>query len=208
MKDPGSPSKLENWRPLALLIVGIAAIMVFAIRLIPYEDRMPNFAPAGAMFLFVGARLKPGRWYLFPFALLILIDVYFLSVKGWKPSPFVYAGYGLYLGLGYLVSRTESPLKVGPAAVIGSFLFFLVSNFGVWLQHIIMPDQYVSAIYQYPADLSGLFMCYEMALPFYRGTILSDLMFTGAFFAAHAVFARVYFPAEVVATPAKVEVDS
>jgi hypothetical protein len=36
----------------------------------------------------------------------------------------------------------------------------------------------------YPKTLQGLVECYSMALPFYRGTLVSDLIFTGVFFGA------------------------
>ena len=38
----------------------------------------------------------------------------------------------------------------------------------------------------YPKTLSGLIHCYEMAIPFSKGTFVSDLFFTSLFFAAHA----------------------
>jgi hypothetical protein len=57
---------------------------------------------------------------------------------------------------------------------------------------------YVGAPFQFPPTFAGLIECYTVALPFYRGTIIADLVFTVAFFAAHAVLARAYFPAERV----------
>src|SRR5256885_2290006 len=128
-----SSPRSENWRPLALTLVMAAALLVIVFRLIPYEDRMLNFAPVGALFLLVGARLRPGPLYLVPFLLLAGIDAYFLGVKNWSPSPFVYASYAIYLGLGWLIMRrTESPLWIGLGTVAGSVQFFLISNFGVW----------------------------------------------------------------------------
>jgi hypothetical protein len=200
--NSNSPSPSENWRPLALMLVGIAAVLVVVVRQIPYEYRLPNFAPAGALFLFVGARLRPGPWYLLPFALLAGIDLYFLGVNQWRPSPFVYASYAIYLGLGWLcMNRSESPLRIGLGTLAGSVQFFLITNFGVWLHHVMKPELYTSQTYQYPPNFAGLIDCYARAIPFFRGTLFSDALFAGAFFAAHAVLSRAYFPAERI-TPA------
>jgi len=62
-----------NWRPLALLVVLAASLMVVAFRLMPYGIRGANFAPAGALFLFAGARLRP-RWLL-PVAFISVLAV-------------------------------------------------------------------------------------------------------------------------------------
>tara|TARA_A100001011_G_scaffold400548_1_gene516128 strand:+ start:5644 stop:5877 length:234 start_codon:yes stop_codon:yes gene_type:complete len=49
---------------------------------------------------------------------------------------------------------------------IASLIFFLTSNFGVWL---------LSS--WYPKSFAGLIMSYEAALPFFRNTLLSTLLF-------------------------------
>ena len=51
-------------------------------------------------------------------------------------------------------------------AFIGATIFFLISNFGVW----------VSGSYGY--DLSGLVTCYLLAIPFFTNTIISTLIFS------------------------------
>ena len=197
--NANNASRNDHWRPLALLIVGVAAILILVIRLIPYEHRLPNFVPAGALFIFAGARLKPGPLWLLPFGLLAGIDLYFFGAKHWDPSPFTYVSYLIYMLLGWwMLRRSESPARIGAVPVVGSIVFFLVTNFGVWLQHVIDPDKFVGALFQYSPNFAGLMHCYKEALPFYRGTIIADLIFTVVFFATHAVFARAWFPAERV----------
>lgn len=205
--NANSRSANDNWRPLALMIIGVAAVLVLVIRFIPYEHRMPNFVPVGALFLFAGARLKPGPLWLLPFGLLAGIDLYFLGVRNWDPSPFTYVSYAVYLALGWwLLSRSESPVRIGAAPIVGSIVFFLLTNFGVWLQHAMKPEMFVGAPFQFPPTFAGLLACYEAALPFYRGTIIADLIFTAAFFATHALFARAWFPAERVLPVTSAEV--
>lgn len=199
----------DHWRPLTFLILGVAAALVVVFRVIPYEYRLPNLTPAGALFLYAGARLRPGPAYLLPFGLLAGIDLCFYLVNGWPPPAGTYVCYAIYLALGFgLLRNTESPVRTGAAVVAGAVLFFLGTNFAVWLHHVVRPDHYVGAPFQFAPTLAGLMQCYYVALPFFSGTIIGDVAFGAAFFAAHALLARAYFPAERVApvTPAAPEV--
>jgi len=77
------------------------------------------------------------------------------------------------VGLGAILLKKLNIAKVMIGSVSASLIFFLVSNFGVWMQGLL-----------YPKTLSGLAACYTMAIPFYQATFLSDLVFTGIFFTA------------------------
>ena len=48
----------------------------------------------------------------------------------------------------------------------GAAIFYLVTNFGVW----------INGSYSY--DLNGLVTCYALALPFFGNTILSSLIYS------------------------------
>lgn len=63
--------------------------------------------------------------------------------------------------------KTQILSSIGFAA-ISSTLFFLVTNFGVWLQG------------WYPATLTGLSDCYQMAIPFYRTMFIGNLILVPA----------------------------
>ena len=51
-------------------------------------------------------------------------------------------------------------------ALIGAFLFYLITNFGVW------------TLGTYSYSLEGLIACYTLALPFFGNTIVSTLIFS------------------------------
>jgi hypothetical protein len=51
----------------------------------------------------------------------------------------------------------------------------------------------------YSHTLGGLFTCYVAAIPFFRNTLLADLLFTAVFFALHAVLSRTVVRSERVA---------
>ena len=172
----------ENWRPLALILAAIAVVLVVVFRLMPYGIRGANFVPVGAMFLFVAARLRPGLWYLLPFATSAGLDLYFYAEKSWSFPLWNYACYAIYLAIGWsMLRKSASPSRLGIAALAGSLQFFLITNFAVWMSHMAHPELYVGAPFQYPPTLAGLMECYTAGLPFCRSTFVSDLIFTGAF---------------------------
>jgi len=192
-----SQPRHDKWQPLALLLGGIAVALVIVFRLMPYSYRGCNFVPIGAAFLFFGSRMRPGFWYLVPFAAMVGTDLWFGETMGGEFPIFNYVGYVLYLLLGWVMLRhSESPIRIPLVAVAGSVQFFLISNFSVWLSHALHPEQYTGSSLLYPPTFAGLLDCFEKGLPFYRGTYLSDMFFTCAFLAAYALLSRAYFPAE------------
>jgi hypothetical protein len=62
---------------------------------------------------------------------------------------------------------------------LGSVIFFLISNFGVWI---------LSGMYE--KNLNGLAYCYFLALPFFVNTVLSTIIFTYSAFVANNLFSK------------------
>jgi len=109
-----------------------------------------------------------------------------LAELGWPSfylgTPVVYASYLLYVLLGRLVNRRENfPLVLGGMALLGSVQFFLVTNFAAWLGNL---DG------RYSRDLQGLLTCYAAGLPFFQGTVLSDLVGSAMIFGGHEILVR------------------
>ncbi|HLG94272.1 MAG TPA: DUF6580 family putative transport protein, partial [candidate division Zixibacteria bacterium] len=67
--------------------------------------------------------------------------------------------------------------------VVGSALFYFVSNFGVWASGSM-----------YPPTWAGLAQCYAAALPFLRNTLTSDLIYFNSFSLLAALFGRLALP--------------
>ncbi len=124
----------------------------------------PNFSLVGAF------SFNQKRWWS-----ALLPIVIFDLVKGGFYSGFIftYLGFSAYYLLGRLAKTWKTKLLLLPAA---SFLFFLISNLGVW-------------IYWYQPTWQGLLKTYTLALPFYRNTFISDLVF-GSIFIGAGVFAK------------------
>jgi hypothetical protein len=158
-------------RLLALLsaIVGAAALRLVA--------HPPNFSPIDAMALFSGAYLgRRALAFAAPLAALLLSD---LVLGFYAGMAFQYASVALIVIIGWWVSSRRTPLRIGVAAVASSVLFFLISNFGVWL---------VSGMY--PSTASGLAACYIAAIPFFQNTLAGDLFFTVLLFGGFAIAER------------------
>ena len=149
-----------------------AAILVAAVlRLVPHP---PNFTPIGAMALFSGAYLdRRGLAFVAPLAALLLSDL----VLGFYPEAiFVYVSVALTVLIGWVISKRKTVIGVGAAAIASSLLFFLMTNFGVWL----LMDYY-------PKTFAGLGACYVAAIPFLQNTVAGDLFYTALLFGGFRV---------------------
>lgn len=150
-------------------------------RLIPH---WPNFTPIGAMALVGGAWFsRKYLAFLVPIAALYLSDlllnniVYAEYYQGlvWGISPFTYGAFALIVVLGLLLRGRVRPRNVLLASLGASSLFFLVSNFGVW-----MVDPF------YPKNAAGLLAAYTAGIPFFWNTLAGDLFFSAVLFGAYA----------------------
>ena len=153
----------NHGRLLALLSAILAAA---ALRLVPHP---PNFSPIDAMALFSGAYLgRRSIAFIAPFAALLLSD----SVLGfYHGMATVYATVALIVVIGWWLSSRRTPLRVAAAAVASSVIFFVITNFGMWL---------FSGFY--PVTYAGLVACYTAAIPFFQNTLSGDLFYAALLF--------------------------
>lgn len=166
---------------LILMVLGAA----FS-RLIPHPW---NFTAIGAMALFGGAYFPSKKQsLLIPLAALLLSDL----VLGFHNTMvFVYMAFALIVILGWNLREGKSAFKVGTFALVTSSLFFLISNFGVW----VMGGMYAPTF-------QGLVQCYVAALPFFDNQILGDLFFSGVLFGSYEL-AKKWAPDFVVSSAVK-----
>jgi hypothetical protein len=162
-------------RLIALLSAILAAA---ALRLVPHP---PNFTPIGAMALFSGAYLgrRPVAFAV-PIGALLLSD---LVLGFYHGQATVYFSVALIVMIGMAALSRVSPLRVGAAALISSILFFVITNFGMWL---------FSGFY--PTTLAGLEACYVAAIPFFQNTIAGDLFYATLLFGGFRI-AELLIPA-------------
>ena len=151
------------WIVAVLLGVGIAA------RLVPHPW---NATPTMAIALFGGTYLTK-RWSIALPLLLVAVSDLFL---GWHSTiPFTWSAFAATGMLGWWVRRRPTSGRIVTSALAGAVLFFLVSNFGVWATQAL-----------YPHTAQGLWTCYLAGVPFFRGTLLGDAVFTAVLFGGYA----------------------
>lgn len=156
------------------------AVLIFVAAAFRLFTNVPNFTPIAAIALFAGAYAsKKSYAFLLPFAALFLTD---LIIGFHSLMLAVYLSFALTVGIGILIRKNVKILTVIGGAISSAVLFFIVTNFAVW----------VTTPY-YTKDIAGLIHCYTMAIPFFHNAILGDLFYSGVLFSAF-YFARLRFP--------------
>ncbi len=130
----------------------------------------PNLEIVTAVSVLAAITLGLQAAVIVPIATMIVSDL----IIG-NTSIFVYTWSTFaIIGLGALLLRKlNSKPKMQILSSIGfatasSFLFFIVTNFGVWAQG------------WYPPTVAGLIDCYAMAIPFYRTMLIGNLILVPA----------------------------
>jgi len=155
---------------LQSLVVVLPYGLIAAGAILRVAPHPANFAPIGAMALFGGAVL-PGAWaFAVPLAAVLLSDIVLGFYAGWI---WVYGSFALIVVAGMTLRTRRSPLRIAATALVSSMLFFVITNFGEWLGPL------------YPHTAAGLRSDFIAAIPFFRNTALSDLIYSLAFFAIY-----------------------
>jgi hypothetical protein len=168
------------------MIIGVSLRFIHAI---------PNFSPVVGLTIF-GAALFSKRYlaFIIPFVCIYFSDfllnntvarpffpdhtgvVWFSDYMIWT-----FASYALIATLSLLSLKSLSFKKVLGVTLSSSVIFFLVTNFGAW----------VSPTSIYPKDISGLVASYTYAIPFFRTSLISDLIFSGILFGLYFLAERI-----------------
>lgn len=174
LKQTTMNNKTINTRFIFIFtIILIGAIL----RLIPH---WPNFTPIAAMALFGGAYFqKKYLAFIIPLAAMFLSDL-ILGLHSYMIA--VYLSFAIIVGFGFIL---KSRIKVGSvllASVSSSILFFIITNFAVWIGSPFYPQNFI-----------GLIECYTAGLPFLNNGVLGDLFYNTVFFGGF-YFAQLRFP--------------
>lgn len=149
---------------LAILFLGIVS------RLIVHA---PNFTPVIALALFGGFYLNRRQAVIVPVALMVASDF----LIGWHATiPFTWGSVLLISGLGLWARQRKSAGMIFGTSLFSAIVFFLVTNFGSWLT-------------MYPLTVEGFQTCYLAAIPFFRSTLVSTLVYAGILFGLYEVTA-------------------
>ena len=154
--------------PGLLIVSGMVFIAAF-VRLIPHP---PNFAPIAAMALFGGAYFNK-KWaaFLLPLLAMFITDL----IIGFHATMWaVYISFVIIVGSGMFLIKQKKVTNIILASVSSSVLFFVITNFGLW----------ISTPY-YAKTGAGLAACYTAAIPFFHYTLLGDIFFVSLMFGVY-----------------------
>ncbi len=165
---------------LALMLILFAAFS----RLIPHA---PNFTPVISIALFAGAYLKKRYAFLVPVAALFLSDAV-IGFYDLGSMAFVYGTLLLIAALGLMLEKKISAGRILGLSLSGAVIFFITTNFAVWL----FPGS------MYPKTFAGLAQCYVMAIPFFGNTMLSTLIYSAAMFGVYELADKYVFKPKTV----------
>ena len=138
------------------IFIGILAVLSVS-RFVPHP---PNFTSLIALSFYIPAIL--GIRYL---PALVISFVVTDVVIGLHSITFFTWGSVIIIGL-ISVYFTSSILSRLSGALLGALIFYLISNFGVW----------ITGSYGY--TIEGLIACYTLAIPFFGYTLVSTIVFS------------------------------
>lgn len=156
-------------------------------RLVPH---VPNFTAVGATAIYAGAMMPNFRKALLvPFLAMVLTDIVlgFHSTMLWQ--------YCAFMAVVAISRVMLTPWSLGRGlltGVVGSGLFFAVSNFAVWFQGGL-----------YPLTLNGLVACYLNALPFLSNQVAGDAFYMIMIFGTHFLVLRNAAAVQLVSSTGK-----
>ena len=162
-------------------VLGLILIAAFA-RIIPHY---PNFTPLCAIALFGAKYFRSGYLaFLIPIFALWFSDIIinnFILSQYFDGFTLFYSGfywqYGSFLLIALLGRKTLnnlSFLKLLGVSISSSLLFFIISNFGVWVSSSM-----------YSKNILGLIACYTAAIPFYFGTLFGSVFYSFFLFGSY-----------------------
>lgn len=177
MKNSASP--LVTTRVLMGLMV-LAALS----RLLPHP---PNFTPLIALAVFGGAAFSNRTLATVVTLGAMLVSDVLLGLHGSLLA--VYGALLVVVFIGSRINLSASWSRIAGHSFAGALIFFVLSNFAVWL-----------GSGMYPATFEGLVTCYTMALPFFGNSLAGTAVFGFALFGLAKQLAKAETPSKAAAT--------
>tara|TARA_Y100001970_G_scaffold267854_1_gene358340 strand:- start:14911 stop:15408 length:498 start_codon:yes stop_codon:yes gene_type:complete len=144
---------------IVLILVGVL------FRMVPHA---PNFTPMLAIALMSGLYFRNKFSILLPIGIMLISDLF---IGSHAILPWIYFSFLIIYFLGRMIKNNS--LSIFLSSICSSILFFIISNFGVWMNG------------GYSYSIQGIVTCYMMAIPFLKNTLISTVLFSGLFYAIH-----------------------
>lgn len=169
-----------------LLLIIVAAVY----RVLPKPESLWGFAPQWAMAVFSGSVIKDRKLaFILPLLSMFISDVLFqlLYISGIGHTPGFYSGqivnyilFGSLTVIGFFVNQ-RNILQIGVGAVAAPVIYFLLSNFQVWMG---------GGGWKRPKTFEGLMMCYNDGLPFLKGSLIGTVFFAVVLFGGYYLLTK------------------
>lgn len=178
---------------LQFLLYFIIIVLGISTRFLFLESgiiEIPNFTALGAIALFSANYFKGKSRFLIPIIALWVSDLllnnlfyqeYFNSFQV-LGNLWVYVGILAIVLTGIYLMSKPSWNRLLLSCLGGGFAFYLITNFGVWLD----------ATSVYPKSAGGLIQSYLNGIPFFRNTILANLFYSFLLFGIYEYFSSRY----------------
>jgi len=178
---------MEKTKSLEILIGVILIFIGAALRLLPHP---PNFTSISAIALFGGVYLSKRLALILPILSLLISDI-FLGFYTPLLMLAVYLSFILVVILGFWLKKQKKWYTILGSSILGSILFFVITNFAVWV-----------FTNWYPGTISGLIECYIRAIPFFKNSLMGDLFYVTIFFGIYEILT--IFVKNIIFKPAPV----
>jgi len=176
----------------AHILLGLAFIVISS-RLIPHA---PNFTGSIAAVIFGAVVLRSWKSLSVILIAYLIADLFINNIQ-YRQNEFLWISPGFYWILIPLVAifilnsivfkKEFTPLGILGSSLFSSTLFFLVTNFAVW----------ISSKVAYTQDLSGLLICYFNALPFFGYELAGTVFYSSVIFSVYWLYFYQLRPDEV-----------
>ncbi|MFY7964911.1 MAG: DUF6580 family putative transport protein [Chitinophagaceae bacterium] len=173
-----------------LLCIGLIIVVSALYRVSPLREY--GFAPQWAIAIFSGFIFsKDKKWaFALPLFSMLLSDVIYeilfslklTNIQGFygKGQIINYALFALVTCIGFFIKQLNVA-KIAAASIAAPTVFFLLSNFDVWIS---------STGYLRAKTFAGLMQCYEDGLPFYKTSLIGTFIFSTILFVAYSFIAN------------------
>ena len=131
---------------------------------------IPNFTATIALIMFTSYLIRDK--FLSVLVILVSQIISDLYIVIYSSMFFVYGAYVFIALLSPIIMNKLSFKSVLISSLVTPTIFYIVSNFGVWITGS-----------TYPLSLDGLIMCYVAGIPFFDETLLSTVVFSVTIYA-------------------------
>jgi len=168
----------QNKTSVIIAVLLVVAAAVSRVLLYPH-----NFSPMVGMAIFAGATFTDKKLaFALPIFSMLLSDIMFevfnIAPGFWGWGQLV--GYGIFALITVLAftMKRVSVVNVIGYSLVSSVIFFLLSNLSFFL--IDNP-----VYHTYTQNFDGFINCYTQALPFFRTSIIADLVYSVVLFGTY-----------------------